>query len=216
MTTAQDLAIVAAELTPDRPVEQGELSLALAGAEVLDLVEAKALVVDGDRIVPHAQEPTGDRLLNEAAAALVRQEPHESVEDWLWRRGRGLSTAYADDLVRTGPTARQPSRWARLRSRRTEPVDATTSTASTASTASAPSTARSRAEGRWSAGEPVLAALASAAGLRAEPVEDTEELTGDPVATVLAAVGGAVQELQAVRQRKAIEDAAFDNVWRGY
>ncbi|MEU5247025.1 GPP34 family phosphoprotein, partial [Streptomyces asoensis] len=36
----------------------------------------------------------------------------------------------------------------------------------------------------------------------------------DAVGTVLAAVGDAVTELEAVRQRRSIEDAAFDNIWR--
>ncbi|MFD7408486.1 GPP34 family phosphoprotein [Streptomyces sp. NPDC059866] len=201
MTTARDLAIVALDAAPGRPVEQGDLSLALAGAEVFDLVEAKALVLDGDRILPGAQAPTGDRLLDEAAAALVRQEPYESVEDWLWRRGRGLSSAYVDDFERMGLTARPRSHRLALRTGRTVLVD---------------SPARRQAEARWSAGEPVLAALAAAAGLRDEPAEDAEALAGDAATTVLAAVGDAVMELEAVRQRKAIEDAAFDNVWRGY
>ncbi|MBZ9638803.1 GPP34 family phosphoprotein [Streptomyces sp. PSKA30] len=201
MTTARDLAIVALDAAPGRPVEQGDLSLALAGAEVFDLIEAKALVLDGDRILPGAQAPTGDRLLDEAAAALVRQEPYESVEDWLWRRGRGLSSAYVDDFERMGLTARPRGHRLPLRTGRTVLVD---------------SAARRQAEARWSAGEPVLAALAAAAGLRDEPAEDAEALAGDTVTTVLAAVGDAVMELEAVRQRKAIEDAAFDNVWRGY
>ncbi|MFJ3696372.1 GPP34 family phosphoprotein [Streptomyces sp. NPDC090052] len=200
MTTARDLAIIALDVKPGLPVEQGDLSLALAGAEVLDLIEARALVVDGDRILPNAQAPTGERLLDEASEALRRQEPYESVEDWLWRRGRGLSSAYVDDLERVGLTARARGRHIPLRTGRTELVD---------------SAARSRAEDRWATGEPVLAALASAAGIRDEPAEDAPELAGDAVAAVLAAVGGAVQELRAVRQRRAIEDAAFDNVWRG-
>jgi len=178
-------------------VEQGDLSLALAAAEVFDLVEAKALVLDGDRILPSAQSPTGDRLLDEAAAALVRQEPYESVEDWLWRRGRGLSSAYVDDLERSGLTTRQRGRRIPLRTGRTELVD---------------SPARRQAEERWAAGEPVLTALAAAAGIGDEPDGEPAEET----ATVLAAVGDAVMELEAVRQRKVIEDAAFDNVWRGY
>ncbi|MFJ5677458.1 hypothetical protein [Streptomyces sp. NPDC093097] len=33
--------------------------------------------------------------------------------------------------------------------------------------------------------------------------------------TVLAAVNGALMELEAMRQRRAIEQAAFDNIWRG-
>ena len=201
MTTARDLAIVALEAAPDRPVEQGDLSLALAGAEVFDLIEAKALVLDGERILPSAQSPTGDRLLDEAAAALVRQEPYESVEDWLWRRGRGLFAAYADDFERVGLTTRPRGQRIPLRTSRTVLVD---------------SAARREAGERWAAGEPVLAALAAAAGLHQESAEDAEALAGDSVTTVLAAVGDAVMELEAVRQRKASENAAFDNVWRGY
>ncbi|NUS05669.1 MAG: GPP34 family phosphoprotein, partial [Nonomuraea sp.] len=83
MNTARDLAIVALDAAPSHQVQQGELSLALAGAEVLDLIEALGLALDGDRILPSAPSPTGDRLLDEAASSLVRQEPYESVEEWL-------------------------------------------------------------------------------------------------------------------------------------
>jgi hypothetical protein len=197
MTTARDLAIVALDVAADKPVEQGDLSLALAGAEVFDLLKARAVVLDGDRILPSAQSPTGDRLLDEAAETLVRQEPYESVEDWLWRRGRGLSSAYVDDLERAGLTTRQRGRRIPLRTGRTELVD---------------SAARRQAEERWAAGEPVLATLAAAAGIGEEPAGEL----ADEAATVLAAVGDAVMELEAVRQRKVIEDAAFDNIWRGY
>ncbi|WP_329295239.1 GOLPH3/VPS74 family protein [Streptomyces pseudovenezuelae] len=197
MTTARDLAIVALDAAAAKPVEQGDLSLALAAAEVFDLLDAHALVLDGERILPSAPSPTGDRLLDEAAESLVRQEPYESVEDWLWRRGRGLSSAYVDDLERSGLTARQRGRRIPLRTGRTELVD---------------SPARRQAEERWAAGEPVLTALAAAAGIGEEPDGEPAEET----ATVLAAVGDAVMELEAVRQRKVIEDAAFDNVWRGY
>ncbi|MGV2918218.1 GOLPH3/VPS74 family protein [Streptomyces alfalfae] len=197
MTTARDLAIIAQEPAAGGPVEPGTLSLLLAGAEVLDLIAAQAVVLDGDRIVPGGQSPTGDRLLDEAASALVAQEPYETVEDWLWRRGRGLSSAYAEELERTGLTTRPRGRRIPLRTGRTELVD---------------SAARREAGERWATGEPTLAALAAAAGLREEPAEG---LTDD-VVTVLATVGNAVQELEAVRQRKVIEDAAFDNIWRGY
>ncbi|GLP70900.1 hypothetical protein TUSST3_75200 [Streptomyces sp. TUS-ST3] len=197
MTTARDLAIVALDVAADKPVEQGDLSLALAAAEVLDLLDARALDLDGDRILPLAPSPTGDRLLDEAAEALVRREPYESVEDWLWRRGRGLSAAYVDDLERIGLTTRTRGRRIPLRTGRTELVD---------------SAARRQAQERRAAGDPVLTALASAAGIGDAPAD---ELTDEAV-TVLAAVGDAVMELEAVRQRKVIEDAAFDNVWRGY
>ncbi|MEU1258206.1 GPP34 family phosphoprotein [Streptomyces chartreusis] len=201
MNTARDLAIVTLDMASDHTVEQGDLSLALAAAEMFDLLDAHALVLDGDLITPSAQAPTGDRLLDEAASALVRQEPYESVEDWLWRRGRGLSAAYVEDLERVGLTARAPGPRFALRAAPSVPVD---------------SAARRQAEERWTSGEPVLTALGTAAGIRDESGEVAEKLTDETVTTVLAALGNAVMELEAVRQRRAIEDAAFDNVWRGY
>ncbi|GAA3537284.1 MULTISPECIES: GPP34 family phosphoprotein [Streptomyces] len=201
MNTARDLAIVTLDMASDHTVEQGDLSLALAAAEMFDLLDAHALVLDGDLITPSAQAPTGDRLLDEAASALVRQEPYESLEDWLWRRGRGLSTAYVEDLERAGLTARAPGPRFTLRAAPSVPVD---------------SAARRQAEERWTSGEPVLSALGTAAGIRDESDDVAETLTDETVTTVLAALGNAVMELEAVRQRRAIEDAAFDNVWRGY
>lgn len=200
MTTARDLAITALDTVRDRPLEQGDLSLALAAAEVFDLIESRAAILEGDRILPSAQAPTGDPLLDAATAALVRQEPYESVEDWMWRRGRGLSSAYAADLERAGLTTRPRGRFP-LRTGRTELVD---------------SPARRHAEERWTSGEPVLAALAAAAGIHDTSADGAESLADEVVTTVLAALGDAVMELEAVRQRRAIEDAAFDNVWRGY
>ena len=67
MTTPRDLLIVAMDMEKVRPVEQGDLSLALAGAEVLDLLAAGALGLDGDLLVPGDRPATGDRLLDEAA-----------------------------------------------------------------------------------------------------------------------------------------------------
>ncbi|MEU5043550.1 GOLPH3/VPS74 family protein [Streptomyces griseorubiginosus] len=200
MTTARDLAIVALDVPPGRSVEQGDLSLALAGAEVLDLVAAGAITVEDDRIVPAPETATGDRLLDEATAALVRREPYETVEDWLWRRGRELATAYVDDLEKVGLTSRPRGRRFPLLSARTVPVDSPT---------------RSAAQERRASGEPVFAALASAAGIEDKGAEFEEDLVGETVTTVLAAVGDAVMELEAVRQRRAIESAAFDNIWRG-
>ncbi|WP_425276349.1 hypothetical protein [Streptomyces carpinensis] len=42
MTTARDLALVALSLPSDRAVERGGLSLALAGAEAVDLLKSGA------------------------------------------------------------------------------------------------------------------------------------------------------------------------------
>ncbi|MFH8596788.1 GOLPH3/VPS74 family protein [Streptomyces rimosus] len=202
MTTPRDLSITAVEAGAGRAVEPGDLSLALAGAEVIDLLEAGALTLDGDRIVPGGQRPPGDPLLSEAATALVRQEPYESVEDWLWRRGRGLSEVYRRVLVAEGQTARRRRRWVPARGGRVEPVD---------------SPARRHAADRWASGEPVLAALAAAAGIRDRAAEGDEapDIADDAVLTVLAAVNEAVVELESVRQRRTVEKAAFDNIWRG-
>ncbi|MFR9795729.1 GOLPH3/VPS74 family protein [Streptomyces sp. MS06] len=200
MTTARDLAIVALDVSRRRPLEQGDLSLALAGAEVLDLIEARVLILDGDSLVPGPETPTGDRLLDEAASLLVRRRPYESVEDWLWRRGRGLASAYTADLERLGLAARPRGRRIPLRTGRTVPVE---------------SPARRRAEERRASGEPVFDALAAAAGIQERPDEAFADLADETATAVLAAVGEAVMELEAQRQRRAIENAAFDNIWRG-
>ncbi|MGW9027662.1 GPP34 family phosphoprotein [Streptomyces sp. NPDC055722] len=200
MTTARDLVLVALGLPSDRPVEQGDLSLALAGAEAIDLLESGALSLDGDRMVPGPGAATGGGLLDQADASLVRREPYETVDDWLWRRGRDLTAAYVDDLERAGLVTRPRGHGFRLRFARAVPADAQ---------------ARRTAEERRVSGEPVLAALLAVVGIGEDPSEAHERLIGDAVTTVLAAVGDAVTQLEAVRLRRDIEYAAFDNVWRG-
>lgn len=200
MTTPRDLLIVTMDTAPDRPVEQGDLSLALAGAELIDLLAAGAVALDGDRIVPGTRPETADRLLGEAADALVREAPHESVEDWLWRRGRGLTEAYRAALEADGDLVRERHRGISFRAGKLAPAD---------------SPARRRAMDRWTVDEPVLVLLAEALGVRGKPAAEAPDVADDAVATVLAAVNDALVELGSVRQRRAIEDAAFDNIWRG-
>ncbi|MFJ6983185.1 MULTISPECIES: GPP34 family phosphoprotein [unclassified Streptomyces] len=201
MSTAQDLLIVSLDVTPTRSLEQGELALALAGAELIDLLASGAVALDDERIVPGPVTAEPDALLAEAERALVRVEPFESVEDWLWRRGRGLSAAYTSRLEADGAVTRP-----RGRLLGTNP----------APTVRSDSPAAVHAAERWSSSEPVLTALATEAGLREEPDGGYPDSLPDPVATVLAAVGEAVTELAAVQQRRSVEDAAFDNVWRGF
>jgi hypothetical protein len=200
VTTPQDLLITTMDVESSRPLEQGDLSLALAGAELVDLIEAQALTLDGDRIVPGAQWTMEDRLLDEAASSLTRQPPYESVEDWLWRRGRGLSTAYLAVLEAEAQVTRRRHRWIPLRTGQAELAD---------------SPARRRAADRWTSGEPALVGLAAAVGIHHGPAEEAASLADEAVVTVLAAVHDAVTELEAVRQRRRIEEAAFDNIWRG-
>ncbi|MFF8588384.1 GPP34 family phosphoprotein [Streptomyces althioticus] len=199
MTTARDLALVAADPRDRTVVEQGDLSLALAGAELIDLLDAEALTFDGTLLVPAGPAPAGDRLLSEAAQWLADGGPGETVDDWLWRRGRDLAGRYRtvleeERLVEPERRSRNP-----LRRQRTAPAD--------------PSAARA-AEERRSSGEPVLGALVAAVGLAEQGGEAFDGLD-DERTTVLAAVLQAVTELAGERQRRTIEAAAFDNIWRG-
>ncbi|WP_416979564.1 GOLPH3/VPS74 family protein [Streptomyces sp. T028] len=201
MTTARDLLLVSLGVPSARPVERGDLSLALAGAELADLLAAEAVTLDDDRIVPGLPPATDDRLLAEAGEALVRQPPHESVEDWLWRRGNGLAQAYADELEAEERAGRPRHRL--LAPRNGHEV-----------AAEAPD--RARAAERWAAHEPVLASFAAALGIPEGAADEPPLPADEAVVTVLAAVNGALTELEAVRQRRRVEDAAFDNVWRGF
>ena len=200
MTTPRTLLIVAMDSATSGPVEAGDLSLALAGAELIDLLDAQAIGLDDDRIVPGTEPAPADRLLAEAADSLVRDEPHEPVGDWLWRRGKGLAVAYTAALEEDGLVTRPRSRSHPFRGGPPVVVE---------------SPARTEAMARWGSREPVLTTLAESIGVRGEQRNDSPEVADDSVATVLAGVNDALVELQAVRQRRNIEEAAFDNVWRG-
>ncbi|MBM7440391.1 GPP34 family phosphoprotein [Streptomyces sp. HB132] len=198
MTAAKDLFIIAVD--PDRSVGQGDLSLALAGAELIDLLSsAHTVTLDGDLIVPGRQSPD-DRLLGEAWSALAGQAPYERVEDWLWRRGHDLSAAYQTALEEEGLLHQQRRGRSAFGAERVEPVD---------------SPARRQALSRWADSEPVLVALASAVGIRDGQSEDEPDIDDEAVTTVLVAVNDAVMELEAERQKRAIENTAFANLWRG-
>lgn len=198
MTTAKDLFFIATD--PKHSVGQGDLSLALAGAELIDLVGAGVIAVDGDRIVPTGQPTPTDPFLGQAAAQLTLHAPHEQIEDWLWRRGRELAAAYQASLEENDEL--KPRRSGRLSfgPQRLEPVD---------------TPARRRAADRWKEKEPVLAALASIVGIDDARPDDEPSPDDEAVTTVLAAVHDAVMELEAVRQRRTIENAAYANLWRG-
>lgn len=203
MTAPRDLLITTLEVASGRLPGQGDLSLALAGAELIDLMDAAAAALDGDQIVPDGNGTADDRLLNEASAALVRQPPYESVEDWLWRRGRGLAASYLTALKSEGQITRQRrSRWIPFGSGRTVLTD---------------TPARRSALERWTSDEPVLASLGTAVGIgdRSQRPDSLPGVADEAVATVLATVHNAVRDLEAERQRRSIEDAAFDNIWRG-
>ncbi|NEB91398.1 GPP34 family phosphoprotein [Streptomyces bauhiniae] len=204
MTTPQDLLFVALDVPADRPVEQGDLSLALAAAELLDLLVAQEVTLRDDVIVPVSGHLTGDPMLDKAAASLIRAEPYESAEDWLWRRGDGLSAAYRDELEHTEPSGSGLRQLFRRADRSVDRID---------------SDARRHAADRWARHEPLLVGLASALGIEEPEHEEAaahaeDDKVDDRVAVVLAALGEALTELEAVRQRRRIEEDAFDNVWR--
>lgn len=209
MTTARDLFLTAMDSGSTEPVGQGDLSLALAGAELIDLIGTGAAGVEDDRIVPRGSQSLDDRLLSEAAAGLTPQAPYERIGDWLWRRGRDLSAAYQAALEEDGELTRERRGRLSLGAERVEVAD---------------TPARRRAEDRWRDREPVLTALASAVGVVGvmgvvgEQSSDADEEPGlddEAEATVVAAVHDAVMELEAVRQRRSIENAAYANLWRG-
>ncbi|MFF5499838.1 GPP34 family phosphoprotein [Streptomyces aquilus] len=218
MTTARDLVLVTLGMPADQLVGQGDLSLALAGAEAIDLLHSGALRLDGDRMVPGPPVATGDPLLDQADAALIRREPYESVEEWLWRRAEDLVPAYAAALERSGLVVHPHGHGLRLLPGRGELAD---------------SPERREAQERKASGEPVLAGLLVASGIETPEVTDgsgdepsggAEEAQsasddgplGESVTTILVAVGDAVMQLEALRLRRDVENAAFDNVWRGW
>ncbi|MFC9815276.1 GPP34 family phosphoprotein [Streptomyces virginiae] len=200
MTTARDLFTIALDAEPEHSVGQGDLSLSLAGAELVDLLRAEAVRLDEELIVPGLQSDLDDRLLDAAASALVRQAPYENVEDWLWRRGRDLAAAYQAAFEEDGLLTRARRGRLSFGAERMELVD---------------TPGRRSAQSRWQEDEPVLGALAAAIGIRRGEGPRDDAASGDEaVTTVLAAVNDAVMELEAVRQRRSIENAAFANVWR--
>ncbi|MEU1501508.1 GPP34 family phosphoprotein [Streptomyces sp. NPDC005732] len=200
MTTAKDLLIIAIEVDPSGPVGQGDLSLALAGAELIDLLGTRTVTLTGDRVVPAGDAVPEDRLLARAVDSLDREAPYETVDDWLWRRGRDLFAAYTAVLEEDGQLTRERRRRMSFAAPRTTVAE---------------SAARRRALHRWAADEPVILALAAAVGIQSDQTADEAVVTNDAVTTVLAAVHDAVMELEAVRRRRSFENAAFANVWRG-
>jgi hypothetical protein len=149
--------------------------------------------------VPGDRPAVADGLLDRAASSLLRQAPYESVDDWLWRRGSGLAAAYLAAREAEEHLTRQRRR-ASGRPGHPVPVD---------------SFEHLRAAERWASHEPVLAALAAAAGITGLRTGDLPGVADDDAEIVLAAVNDAVMELEAVRQRRAVEQQAFDNIWRG-
>ncbi|MET4923812.1 GPP34 family phosphoprotein [Streptomyces sp. PSRA5] len=201
MNTPRDLMIMTLEVASDRPPGKGDLSLALAGAELIDLLTARAVTLADERIVPGDRRAIGERLLDEASASLARQAPYETIEDWLWRRGRGLADVHLKALWDEGQlTRRRRSRWMPFGGGRTVSAD---------------TPARRSALERWTSDEPVLASLGAAVGIRDQPLEAPPDVADEAEATVLDAVRGALRDLEAERQKRSIEQAAFDNVWRG-
>ncbi|MFG3103663.1 GPP34 family phosphoprotein [Streptomyces sp. NPDC048182] len=209
MDTARDLFVITSSTPAARSLAQGDVSLALAAAEVLDLRDAGALRLDGDRLVPAADRPWHaddlDALLARAMDQLVAEAPYETVEDWLWRRGRGLARAYADAL--TAPrTGAAPGRFLTRLLHGSAPSTATAEEHPVA-------VAHREATHRWDAGDPLLTSFAAALGVTDTPPprEAAHAPDDDLVLTVLE---DALVELAAVSQRRQIEQDAYDNVWR--
>jgi hypothetical protein len=202
MTTARDLLFVAMDMPSTRPLERGDLSLALAGAELIDLLGLGTVTLDGEFVLPTGRPGATEPQLDQAAAAVAPVADGETVEDWLWRRGRGLSDTYLAALEADGLLGReQRRRFLVLRTSRMVLAD---------------SPGRRRAAHRWAADEPVLLALASAIGISGPP--PVPEPPPGAVATVLTSVRHAVDELTAERRRRAhrLDEAHQTYVRRGF
>jgi len=204
MSTARDLMIVALDAesggASGRNVERGDVSLALAAAEAIDLLAAGSVRLADGCVVPDGGPPAGDPRLAEASAAVLREAPFEPVGDWLWRRGRDLAAAYVEALEAEGTLTRPRSFWSAFRTTRAVLVD---------------SPERRAAQERRATGDPVLAARAETAGIGDERTRAADRVTDDDAALVLSALEDAVTELKFQRHRRALDQAAFDNVWRG-
>ena len=151
MTTARDLLTVTMDMPSTQPVERGDLSLALAGAEVVDLLRLRAVTLRRDRLVPGTPGPDRGPAARRGVASLVRQAPYETVEDWLWRRGRGCRPRIWPPSRTEGQLTRQRQRrWLVFGGSQMVLVD---------------SPGRRRAAHRWAADEPVLTALATSIGV---------------------------------------------------
>ncbi|SHM20630.1 GPP34 family phosphoprotein [Actinacidiphila paucisporea] len=202
MTTARDLLFVAMDMPSARSLERGDLSLALAGAELIDLLGLGLAALDGDFVLPTGRQDAGDPQLDLAAAALAPAADGETVEDWLWRRGRGLSDTYLAALEADGLLGREERRrFLVLRTSRMVLAD---------------SPGRRRAAHRWAADDPTLLALASTIGISGPP--PVPEPRPGPVAHVLTGVRHAVEELAAERRRRArrLDEARQTYVRRGF
>ncbi|NJP43636.1 GPP34 family phosphoprotein [Actinacidiphila epipremni] len=219
MTTARDLLFVAMDMPSVRPVERGDLSLALAGAELIDLLGLGAAALDGEHVLPGGVPYGGDDpLLGQAAKALrgagggsdspdaqaagAAGAAGETVEDWLWRRGRGLPEVYLDALEVAGLLSRERRRRFLL--------------LSSSRVVLAESAGRRRAAHRWAADEPTLLALAAAIGISGPP--PVPEPPPGPPAAVVTALDHALAELAQERTRRSrrLDEATQTYVRRGY
>lgn len=200
MSTARSLLMIVLDEPRERAVSSGELSLALAGAELVDLLGAGAVTLREDRLVPGTGAAPTDGPPARAVASLRREEPYEPIGDWLWRRGDGLAEAYLAALEADGSLTRRRRRGHPFAGG--EPV-------------LEDSADRRRAAELWSSADPVLVTLARELGLSDRQARVPTEELDDQLTLVLAAVGDALLELAGERQRRTIEQAAFDNVWRG-
>lgn len=200
MTTPRDLLFVAMDMPSDRLLDRGDLSLALAGAELIDLLGAGAVALHGNHLTPQPQaepgagtEPahgtrTADPLLDEALALLTSLAEPELLDEWLWRRGRGLPGVYLTAFEAQGWLVRDGHRrWGVFPAGRLVLAE---------------SPERRRADRRWAADEPVLTLLAGAIGLTRDEIPDVPT-PRSPADIVLDAVGHAVTELADERHRRA-------------
>lgn len=196
-----DLLMITIDEAPDHPVEPERLALALAAAELIDLLGAGAVDLDGGRIVPGRGAVPGDRFLEQAASSVTGSEPFELVGDWLWRRDRALADAYTGTLEPSGLAIRQRPPGHPFRRREITLTD---------------SPGRRRATERRQSAEPVLSALTEAVGMPGAETHGPGAAVGRPVSTVLSALRGVLEEWEAQRRERIIAQAELDRAWERF
>ncbi|WP_406387495.1 GPP34 family phosphoprotein [Streptomyces sp. NBC_00887] len=201
MTTPQNLLMITMDETSTRRVDPADLSVALAGAELIDLLEAKAIGLDNGYLVPGRQAVPDDHCLQQAMESLHLTEPYQLVSDWLGNREDMLVERYTAALETEDLATRRRPRGHPLRSREVVLVD---------------SPAHRQALERWASAEPVLVALAASVGIRTEQPHRSAAETDEAVAAVLSAVEEALAGLAAEREESIITQAKLDGLWDSY
>ncbi|WP_406387413.1 GPP34 family phosphoprotein [Streptomyces sp. NBC_00887] len=190
--------MVTMDVPTSTPVDQEDLSLVLAAAELIDLLKVRVVGLESRHIVPGPHGVPAEHFLEQAAATLQLTEPYELIGDWLWRRDRALARSYTEALETDKLAAWQRPAGHRFRRREFTLID---------------SPARREAAERWAAADHVLVALAEAVGIKRDDRPSSANVVDSSVATVLSALGGTLVRLKSAQREEHHRQGKFDDGW---